>query len=397
MLKKRFILIALVITVAITFTGCWDQREFSDIAVVMGITVDVNDEENYGKGISVGVQVANPVSHTSSGQGSSQESYSEFSDTGNNIFEILRSITHLSSRRLYNSHNQIVVFGSELAEKQGIGSEMDFLLRDNEMRYSVLLAVAEEKASDILAADTNYEHVPAQELAELIKNQAVNSGSVECNLLDFVLYGTSPGSTALMPVVKIKEASESDNDKKNFEVNGAAVFNGDIMVGKLTERETRGALWVRDKVERGIIECSFEGVDAEIEVFSAKTFVEVSINSAGKAKAVVRCEIYANIAGLSGYEGLFNEELEEKISIYSGKAVEKEIFDAWEASKKMGCDVFCFGNMIYKKAPKDWSKYGDNWQQIYNDMEISLNIDINVEDVGDLTGDVAWKGAAEKQ
>jgi hypothetical protein len=53
--------------------------------------------------------------------------------------------------------------------------------------------------------------------------------------------------------------------------------------------------------------------------------------------------------------------------------------------------------MIYKKAPKDWSKYGDNWQQIYNDMEISLNIDINVEDVGDLTGDVAWKGAAEKQ
>ena len=136
MLKKRFFLIILTMTATITLTGCWDQREFSDIAVVMGITVDVNDEEGYGKDLSVGVQVANPVSHTSSGQGSAQESYSEFSDTGNNIFEILRSITHLSSRRLYNSHNQIVVFGSELAEKQGIGGEMDFLLRDNEMRRS---------------------------------------------------------------------------------------------------------------------------------------------------------------------------------------------------------------------------------------------------------------------
>lgn len=411
---KRFFLIALTVISTTFFAGCWDQREFSDLAVVMGITVDLNDGDSDGT-LSVGVQVANPVPYSgSSGEGASKESYSEFSDTGNNIFEILRSVTHVSSRRLYNSHNQIVVFGNELAKKEGIGGEMDFFLRDNEMRYSVLLAVSEGKASEILAADTNYEHVPAKELAELIRNQATNSGSVECNLLDFVRDATAEGSTCLVPVVRIKEeplaaggeesgekASKSakgeEGGEKKFEVNGSAVFKGDIMVGQLDERETRGALWVRDKVDRGIIEASFDGVDTEIEVFECKTFTSVKINDKGEVSVDIRCEIYANIAGLSGYEGLLNKELTEKIRNSAAAAVKEEILSAWEKSKEMECDVFCLGNKVYKKTPDLWRKYQQSWQKMYNETTFNFNIDINIEDVGDLTGEVQWKGVDDKK
>jgi spore germination protein KC len=307
-----------------------------------------------------------------------------------------------------------VVFGNELAKKEGIGGEMDFFLRDNEMRYSVLLAVSEGKASEILAADTNYEHVPAKELAELIRNQATNSGSVECNLLDFVRDATAEGSTCLVPVVRIKEeplaaGGEESGEKaskeskgqeggeKKFEVNGSAVFKGDVMVGQLDERETRGALWVRDKVDRGIIEASFDGVDTEIEVFECKTFTSVKINDKGEVSVDIRCEIYANIAGLSGYEGLLNKELTEKIRNSAAAAVKEEILSAWEKSKEMECDVFCLGNKVYKKTPDLWRKYQQSWQKMYNETTFNFNIDINIEDVGDLTGEVQWKGGDDKK
>jgi spore germination protein KC len=132
-------------------------------------------------------------------------------------------------------------------------------------------------------------------------------------------------------------------------------------------------------------------------VFECKTFTSVKINDKGEVSVDIRCEIYANIAGLSGYEGLLNKELTEKIRNSAAAAVKEEILSAWEKSKEMECDVFCLGNKVYKKTPDLWRKYQQSWQKMYNETTFNFNIDINIEDVGDLTGEVQWKGGDDKK
>ena len=63
----------------------------------------------------------------------------------------------------------------------------------------------------------------------------------------------------------------------------------------------------------------------------------------------------------------------------------------------MECDVFCLGNKVYKKTPVLWEKYQQSWQEMYNEIAFDFNIDINIEDVGDLTGEVQWKGVDDKK
>ncbi len=416
-LFKGTVAVLMCIVTSILASGCWDQREFSDIAVVMGIAVDSSEEKK--QELTVGVQVANPVPYSgSSGDSGSKEAYSDFSGSGNSIFEIIRGITHISSRRLYHAHNQIVVFGSSIAENEGIRRIIDYFLRDNEMRYNVLLAVSEDKATEIFSAGTNYEKVPAQELAELIENQAANSCSAVCTLIDFAKYGTSVGATALVPIVKIKEAaetgkdsgegssseksgsSESSGDKqspqKSYEVTGAAVFDGDKMVGKLSEEETRGALWVRDSVTRAIVRAQTEKLQAEIEVFNCRTHVDAKINEEGKAVAKIRCEVYSNIAQVSDSGVKLDTDTVKKIAEACGGVVKEEIEKAYEKSVEIGCDIFNLGEKIKDKDLKQWRKYEDDWKQLYKELDLQLDVNINIEDIGNLSSNVQWRETDEK-
>ena len=425
---RRCLAVSLCIVTAVTSCGCWDSREFSDIAVVMGIAVDVCEDKESEDSITVSVQVANPVpvsgSSDSGGSGGQKEAHSDFSDDGNNIVEVMSSITHSSSRRLYSAHNQIVVFGKKLAEGEGLGQSVDYFLRDNELRYSVLVAVADGKASEALSASTNYESVPAKELAELIKNQASNSGSAICTLLEFAQSGISEGTVALVPIVRLKEAASSEtggaegdsggekssessggseggssgNAEKNYEVTGAAVFVGSKMIGELDEKETRGALWVRNKVSRAIIEAKLtDDIKIAAEVFDCTVSVDVDINGEGKAVSNVKCKVYANLAQISGYGGKISEELTDKVSESCGKTVEEEIKAAYKKSVEMGCDVFGFGNKIRSKDIKKWCEYSDSWQSLFDEAELNIDVSVRIEDIGDLTAEVPWKESDESE
>ncbi len=415
----RIVMLLMTIMILTGFVACGDSRELSDIAVVMGIAIDVaekkdGEEKSPGK-INVSVQVANPVPYSgSAGEGGAKEAHSDFSESGNSIFEIIRSITHTSSRRLYHSHNQIVVFSRELAEKEGVGDFVDYFLRDNEMRYSVLIAIADEKASDVFTAKTNYEHVPAKELAELIKNQASNSGSAICSLIDLARLGSTEGAVALVPLVKIKE-NDSENSKsedsggseqeskssgeksggnesksKSFEVKGSAVFKGDKMIGTLSEAETRGALWGRDEVSLGIIKTKADNLNAEVEIFNCKTYTNAEISDEGKVKASIRCEIYANIAQFADKGEKIDEALAKKVAESCGKTIKEEIQKAYDKSVELKCDVFNLGEKIKAQNIKKWRQYSDSWQQLYSQMELTVDANVIIEDVGDLSDSVPW-------
>ena len=61
--------------------------------------------------------------------------------TGNNIHEAFRDITLKFDRRLFISHNKVIIIGEELA-KRGLVKHMDQLFRNNEQRETTYILIA---------------------------------------------------------------------------------------------------------------------------------------------------------------------------------------------------------------------------------------------------------------
>ena len=428
---KRGICILLLGIMVMSLSGCWDKRELSELAIVMGIALDAGSGEN-GETLTVSAQVANPVSSggSSGSGGAAEQTYNNFSGSGGSVFEILRGITHKSSRRLYNSHNQVLLFGRELAENQGLDEIIDFFLRDNEIRYNILIAVTEGKASEVLDVTPEYENIPAREIEELIRNQTANSESATCTLLNFVRCGLTPGKAALVPIISLVESSGSgdasssesgggdtsgggggssggdtsggsggssgsssesgggENQSKRLEISGSAVFDGGKMMGTLSKEETRGALWVRGGANAGIVSVEMDDIRVEIEVMDSEQSMSVDIGDDGVVKAEVRCVITANVGEVNGKGLSLNKDFIKKLSSACSEKVKKEIQMAYDKSLDLKCDVFGFGEYLYRHHLKKWRTVEDNWPEKYRSLSLSIHVQVNIEELGELTADV---------
>jgi spore germination protein KC len=103
--------------------GCWDIREINEIGFVMAAGVDkAKDSDKF----VVTVQLANPKPIAAEkGKAAQGEPIWVLSAEGRTIFEAVRELSLVSSRRIVWGHNYIVIIGQSLAENN-IGPVIDF-------------------------------------------------------------------------------------------------------------------------------------------------------------------------------------------------------------------------------------------------------------------------------
>ena len=102
---RRFFLFILVSMLSIALCGCYDYREINDTAMVAGIAVDVDEDEQY----RVSVEVIVPgESESSSPKGR------VLSEVGATVEICLKKTVNAASKDLQFSHCKLVVFSKNL-------------------------------------------------------------------------------------------------------------------------------------------------------------------------------------------------------------------------------------------------------------------------------------------
>ncbi|NLX64643.1 MAG: Ger(x)C family spore germination protein, partial [Clostridiaceae bacterium] len=100
--------------------------------IVIGMGVDKDESPEH---ILLTAQVVKEgvAGKSSGGSGGEDRPFWNVSSKGMTIFEAVRQMTHKTGNRLFISHNQVVIFGNDLA-KEGLQKYIDFFLRAHEMR-----------------------------------------------------------------------------------------------------------------------------------------------------------------------------------------------------------------------------------------------------------------------
>ncbi|MBK1810091.1 Ger(x)C family spore germination protein [Clostridium sp. YIM B02505] len=377
MKKLRVISVILEICIVATFfQGCWDMREINELGLVMAVGIDKKDDNDF----TVTVQVAKPNEAGSSTQGSSSEPVWVGTADGKTIFDAIRNVAKMSSRRIMWAHNNIIVLGENLA-RESITPVIDFFAHNSELRMKTWIAVVKGDARPYIEAKTGMESIPALSLARLYKYGQLPAKSIKSDML--TVFRDYKSETQQPIISQLNMVTNASKKEPQVELAGSGVLKDDKLVGFLTPDETRGINFVREKVKSSILSVAstlLNNKRVTVEIHDIKTKIKSTI--IGDAPQIT-VSISA-IGEITEQDEVSNVSIEVFKKEVEGLIQAKIKGDTEDAIKKLqtefNSDVVAFGRFVHIQNKEQWDKiFQYKWDETFKKTAVKVNAKINID------------------
>lgn len=438
-MKKKIKLI-ISIFIIFTLTGCYDYREINDLAIV-GATEINKIDDNY----QVTVQAINP--QTPDKTTNPQAPFVIYTGTGKTIQEAYRSITLTSSRFLYSNHLQLLIINEKVA-KEDISSIIDYYVRNPGIRTEFYILIGKDdnilsittpideisSASIKESIENNYKYygvtgrvtfsefvdmnlnpnleivlpsielikdIPTKEKDEQKENTNDNAKKDNSNQKQNPSNNNDKQSNDNNNQNKNEqkndksnkendESSQDETSNKNTEstevkskylLSGYAIFKDSHLIGYLNNEESINYNILNNNIKNTIItyECdknkylAIEVIDSNSFIKTKNNNVEITINLKGNIN-----EAHCNI-------DIKKSENISKISKEIEKKLNKEITDnILNIRTTYKSDIFEFKDIIYKHDYNYYQKIKNNYDEAYQNLNISVKTNVNLIEKGNI-------------
>jgi spore germination protein KC len=381
---KRIVIFLIIITQAMIQSGCaGNRKEIQRLDLVVALGIDLNPDGKY----LITMQVLNPASSSTQtqGVGTSQSSGNEvliYASTGETFYDAVFESSKTMGKVQHFGHTKYIVISDEVAE-MGIKPILDGIVRLEEFRLNAPFLVTKGKASDIVSAKTTENLIPAIAVENLFQRQQYIGYRPYSYLLDIVDTLSSETTSSVLAVIELVKANEKLGSE-TFKLSGTAVFKKDKLIGYLNDKETRGFNWIQGHVEVGAV--SFNSPRF------GKSTVEI-LRSSSKITPIVNGDnvtIYMQLKNFSNLRrvGKPIDPVKKLDTMYEledaeDKVIKEEVnLVLSKAKDELGADIFGFGEKIHAVYPKEWKGMVDNWESIYQGLNINVTVDSTIRATG---------------
>ncbi|BBB90339.1 MAG TPA: Ger(x)C family spore germination protein [Methylomusa anaerophila] len=422
----RLVLTALFLSVTLLITGCFGGKETDDVAYVLVIGIDANDDGN----LKITYQIANPKGGgaASGGEGGSATGMGEKGGGSQSwIINTITAPTPAETRMLLNSsmsrfpnvgHTSAIIIGESMA-RNGIGYLLSFFVRNREFRETTLLIVVAGTAEDFIrhtkpsmdATITKFYETFTTSLAESSFSFRTDLHQFYTRLKNqggspFIMYsGTNPKTGEDRPAESKTPQQKGEaylpggiprtGTESSAEFLGLALFRGDKMVGVLNSDQTRAVAILQGNFFRGII-----GV---VDPLDAKESVSLVIRNGGKpritadfsgrapvftASVPIEAEILGITSGINYEADSYRELLESQVS----QMLTGQIRSMVKHTQELGSDPVGFGMHLRPKFPNyDALKQAD-LTTLYQAADIQISVTTKIRRTG-----LIWRTSPAQQ
>lgn len=376
-LKKVIILMLVTSVLLISQTGCWNSREINELAFVLSIALDKDDD-----GFKVTAQIAKPdvFSKTPSGGSSGTEKEKPFwvvSGKGKTIFEAVRDMSEISSRRIFWPHIKVIIISEALASED-ILEIFDFFSRNPELRLRTWIAVTEGEAGKILEVMPLMEKDPSVNIEKIIDKSNLSGKAYKIMLKNFLEEYLDP----YVDPVASKLSITTVNERPSIELSGAAVFRNSNMVGWLNEVETRGLLWFKKQIGGSIkvVDCPYDKKPVTLEIKSGKADIKSYIKD-GVPGFVITATVKGKLTEKSCTTDFNNAETISALEKAFSSAIMTDIESAVAASKKYDSDFLNLTRILQIQHKKEWDKISANWPGLLKEANVEIKVKSDIPEV----------------
>ncbi len=359
--------------------GCWDRVELNDLALITALAFD--EAENHQ--VRATVQFVLPQNLAGGGTsgggatgGGPAKRTATRSQTGIDITDAISKLQREISREMFWGQCRIFIF-SESVARAGIQKHLDFLIRFPESRERAYIFVSQGEAAPMLELSPLLENSSAQVLRKLADLQI----GIRVTLQQLSLMINGDSRAAVVPMIHILPQTKSPEPFQTIPfLMGSAVFQKDKMVGVISERTTRGVMWLRNEIREYTVVFASEGSEGRVSLKPVKASVKLIPKIEGSTwKMTVRVNTEGDIIQNETLLDPMNPRLLAVMKREFEADVRKRIESAvYEVQRKHKTDIFEFAKVFHRKYPGQWEKMKDRWEvqfpkvQVYTEVEARI-------------------------
>lgn len=368
-MRKTFVTVIIILS-AVTLTSCWNYREINRMRFVAGVAIDYDEvKDEY-------IVTSEVVTLMAGGE---KFGSTLFQSRGKTVFDAVRDTVMKNARKLYWGHAKIVILSKDMSDERLI-TALDYTGRDAEFRDDIWVLVSGEKAASEILEETfeKRDEIASFHIDNTLKNEKSISTYHGVPAWRFVKDMFSKGVCPTLPIIRV---GEKDGEKVP-QLGGQAIVKGDKIVGELDEIETKSYIWVINELKGGLLtvetKVDDKPVEVTLEIFGNKTTLKPQKI---EDKIIMKIDIETDygIAEIAGDVNVIEKKGREILKKDIEKDVKKLIEDVVKrVQKEYKCDIFKFSTEIKKKMPDEWKKIEPQWDEVFSDLEVKVNVTANI-------------------
>lgn len=382
---RRCMLIAASVLLALPLGGCWDSKYLDNLSIVVGIGVDQDPKNEKNLRVTLQTVIPNQVSDSQSGSGKEGIPVINYVGTGETLIDCFLSAHHYAPRRLYFSHNQIMVIGERLARK-GVSDIFDLIDRDMEIRTDFDVMVAKNgTAEDVLKTVTSMEKIPTNQIYGMIRTMQQRVGNLySVKIKDFIESIKSVKNDPAIPSIELIGNADQAQRKSNVDriepenmlrMDSMAVFHGGKLMGYLSDEQSIGFSLIKNKLKR---------MNVFVQVGENEKITVTHLQSKAKMKAIFYRNRPAVLIEVN-HQSLIMDNTSRRIQLKDEKEIrwverqaekneQKQILGSLSRLQELNSDAAGFGRCVYQKSPKYWKRNKEKWDSIYPELSIVVQV-----------------------
>lgn len=365
-------IICLVLSMFV-LAGCWDMVEIDRRLFVGIVGVDTSSEANKYT-FHFSLPIAREIVGGEGGGGGGGKPVAAVSTVGSSIVDGARNLALRLNRDLFFEHMRVVVISEDVA-REGLRNVINPLIRQTEFNRRSRIAICEGEAKKVLEVNPWTEKLKSGYIDTMYASVGLSGKFVEMDLGDFLRSLHSQKGSALV--------SKITPDKTEVNIGGAAVIKDFKMVGWLTEEETQGVNFFLGKLKGGdiVVKNPMGNGTVTFTILREKSTLAVKAEEP-IPEFTLNVYLAGNIASTTHGIILETKDVEELQRIIS-KEVTNQIYKGVEKLRQTyRVDLLKLGDYLYKYEPKLWRKYEQNWEDVFPDVKINVNVHTTVKNVG---------------
>lgn len=376
MLKSVFILI-FCITVSLTLSSCSEIEivELNERLIIESIGID---EEN-GK-YKVTIEGLDSFTAGSDSNSISGEALTKcYLFEGESIGMAMNSISVITGQIPLFSQARVLILGNETAETK-LSEVLDFFRREYTTRTDILIAVAADKASDVIAADYG-KNVSAGNILEAALSSYEYTGISAYTPL-YVFFNSAMDETdaAYCPVIDVKKNVYTD--KAEISISGTKIIGKNTSI-TISPELTMAMMIINNDTKNGDMTLTTEKGICTLEIIECKTKIKTEIQNK-RVTFYITSELSCDIPEYqtSSFSGLSKSDTEE-IALKASEKIAKIMAEVLDATYfKENFDIFAFGRRINLKDNALFEELLKSEKSISENVSCNIKVNTSIRRIG---------------
>jgi len=358
-----------------SLAGCLPHTELDEQAIVEAVGIDYADGE-----YEVTVQYFNMEgTGGNSPIDSTKANVVNVSGKGESVSTALNSASVKCGKSFMYGITSVIVMGRE-ALKQDILKTLSFAESYYQSNTSVLVAAADEKASDILAVKFKDGIISVEHLKMLLSN--AHSYGLVGNVTVIELLREQRRSCAgtILPVLSVSDGGETTDDGKNVLLTGGMLLSGKHYISDLSLSDMSGIQLLRKNPQNTLVSVEPDNEKVSVTIYNIKAEIKHSF-SEGKLRFEIdmRADGKYTDSQLVDKDLTFSSEIEAMCAETLNNRIQKALSAAVTA---YGCDPCGLKYEISSSDYSLWHSISDNFSNFLREAEFSISTDIDIDRFG---------------